>query len=62
MLLERMEAAGDDPRRHIQADLPLHAAILEASHNELLRRLSSTLAVALRAGRDLTTRVTEGRS
>lgn len=59
-LLERMEEAGDDPRRHIEADLPLHSAILEASHNELLVRLSSTLGVALRAGRDVTTRVTAG--
>lgn len=59
-LLERFERAANDRRAHIEADLPLHAAILEASHNELLIRLSSTLGVALRAGRDVTTRVTEG--
>jgi GntR family galactonate operon transcriptional repressor len=58
-LLEGVEAAGDDPRMHIETDLPLHAAILEASHNELLVRLSSTLGVALAAGRAVTTRVTE---
>lgn len=58
-LLMGVEAAGDDPRMHIETDLPLHAAILEASHNELLSRLSSTLGVALRAGRTVTTRVTE---
>jgi DNA-binding FadR family transcriptional regulator len=60
VLLERLERAGDDRRAHIEADLPLHSAILEASHNELLARLSSTLGVALRAGRDVTTRVTQG--
>jgi DNA-binding FadR family transcriptional regulator len=59
-LVERLEQAGDDARRHTEADLPLHAAILEASHNELLTRLSNTLGVALRAGRVVTTRVTEG--
>jgi len=59
-LLEGVEAAGHDPRMHIETDLPLHAAILEASHNELLVRLSSTLGVALRAGRAVTTQVTEG--
>jgi GntR family transcriptional regulator, galactonate operon transcriptional repressor len=59
-LFERFELAADDRRAHIEADLPLHAAILEASHNELLVRLSSTLGVALRAGRDVTTRVTQG--
>ncbi len=59
-LIERLEAAGDDARKHTEADLPLHAAILEASHNELLTRLSSTLGVALRAGRVVTTRVSEG--
>lgn len=58
-LLEALAQAGDDPSRHTAADLPLHAAILEASHNELLIRLSSTLAVALRAARDVTARARE---
>jgi len=61
-LLARMEAAGDDHGAYIEADLHLHAAILGASHNELLTRLSSTLAVALQAGRRVTTRIAAGPS
>ena len=58
-LLEDLEHAGGDPEAHTSADLAFHATILEASHNELLVRLSSTLAMALRAAREVTTRAPE---
>lgn len=61
-LLERMERAGDDRPAYIEADLALHAAILTATRNELLVRLSGTLEVALQAGRDVTTRIPRGPS
>ena len=58
-LFRRMEAA-TQAEAYIEADLPFHAAVLGASHNELLVRMSSTLAVAHRAGRRITARVESG--
>ena len=49
-----------DLETYIEADLPFHAAILKASHNELLMGLSSTLEVALRAGLRITSRTEAG--
>ena len=59
-LYERMAATTSDREAYIGADLAFHASVLAASHNELLMRLSSTLAVALQAGREVTTRVEAG--
>ena len=59
-LMDRMTEAGDDRAAYTRADLQLHALILEASHNELLARMSGTLADALQAGRDVTTLIRFG--
>lgn len=61
-LLVRMDGSLGDRRDYIAADLDLHAAILQATHNELLIQLTGTLAVAWRASRDVTTRVPGGMS
>ena len=51
----RLEAvAVADDAGYIDADMAFHAAILEASHNDLLTRLGDTIAVALRFSRELT--------
>ncbi len=59
-LLERLDASSDDLAAYIATDLELHSAILEATHNELLIRMSGTLTAALEAGRAVTTRVPGG--
>jgi len=55
----RMEIAINDVEAYITADLRLHMSILAASHNELLQQMSSTVNMALRASRVVTTRVPE---
>lgn len=59
LISELGEATGDTPR-YIAIDLALHGAILAATHNDLLERLTSTVGVALRAARGVTTRVPGG--
>ncbi len=61
-LLARMGGSLGDRRDYIAADLDLHAAILQATHNELLLQMTGTLTVAWRASRDVTTRVPGGMS
>lgn len=61
-LLGQMNEAGDDPGAYTAADLRFHAAILSATHNELLARLTGTLAVAMQAARAITTRIPAGPS
>jgi GntR family transcriptional regulator, galactonate operon transcriptional repressor len=59
-LMDRLAAAVDDPEEYVAADLALHASILDATHNQLLAELTSTLSVALRAGRTTSTQVPSG--
>jgi DNA-binding FadR family transcriptional regulator len=47
--LEEMSAAGTDPVAVTAADLRFHRALLAATHNELLIRMSSIIEVGLRA-------------
>lgn len=61
-LLAEMAVAVSRNPAYIEADLRFHGAILTATHNELLGRLTSTLAVALQAARRITTRVPGGPS
>lgn|SRR5664280_216947 len=59
-LMDQLAAAVDDPEEYVAADLALHASILDATHNQLLAELTSTLSVALRAGRTISTQVPSG--
>lgn len=59
-LLERMEAAATDPQRYIDADLQFHAAILAASHNELLEQMTRSISVALTISRRITVQLEGG--
>lgn len=52
----RMEACIHDPTAYAAADLELHAAILRATHNELLTLLTATISEGLVASRDVTVR------
>jgi DNA-binding FadR family transcriptional regulator len=52
----RMEACIDDPAAYAVADLDLHAAILRATHNELLVLLTHPISEGLIASRDVTVR------
>lgn len=61
-LTDALDAATDDIGRYVAIDLALHGAILEATHNDLLARLTTTVEVALRAARQLTTRIPGGPS
>lgn len=59
-LVDDLEAAADDPENYIPTDLALHAAILQATHNELLARMTGTIAVALAASRRITVQAAGG--
>jgi DNA-binding FadR family transcriptional regulator len=61
-LLEEMVRTVDHPyaEAYVDVDLELHAAILHATHNEMLAQMTSTLGTALQAGRTVTTRVPGG--
>ena len=59
-LLEELDRAADDTDRYIAADLELHGAILQATHNELLGRMTGTIRVALAASRRISVRVPGG--
>lgn len=53
----RMEETLGDPDPFISADLEFHAAIIGASHNELLEQMATAIGVALRGSREITIRV-----
>lgn len=55
--LGAMREGVDDADAYIAADLLFHAAILGASHNELLEQLGGTMRAVFRASRDVSTRV-----
>ncbi len=59
-LVRALDAVADDPDRYIPIDLELHAAILRATHNELLAHMTGTIAVALAASRRITVKVPGG--
>lgn len=59
-LVHELDRIADDPERYIAVDLDLHAAILGATHNELLARMTGTIRVALAASRRITVRVPGG--
>lgn len=58
-LCTAMQAAADAPS-YIAADLALHEAILEATHNELLVQMTHAIVLALRAGRTITVQAAGG--
>lgn len=53
----RMWMAIEDTEAFIGADLEFHTALLSAAHNELLLRMGGTIGAALRASREVTTRL-----
>jgi GntR family transcriptional regulator, galactonate operon transcriptional repressor len=53
--LNRMKASVDDTDAFVDADLAFHAAIVEATENQLLIHLNSMMAVALHAQRRIHT-------
>lgn len=59
-LVQELDQIADDPERYIAVDLDLHGAILRATHNELLGRMTGTIRVALAASRRITVRVPGG--
>lgn len=59
-LLAELDSASDDTDRYIAADLELHGAILRATHNELLARMTGTIWVALAASRRISVRAPGG--
>jgi DNA-binding FadR family transcriptional regulator len=59
-LVDELEAAADDPESYIPTDLALHAAILQATHNELLAQMTGAIAVALAASRRITVKAPGG--
>jgi GntR family transcriptional regulator, galactonate operon transcriptional repressor len=61
LLLERMELGVSDEIAYMEADIDFHAAILRATHNDLLGQMIATVANALEATRPITARVTGGR-
>jgi len=59
-LVERLEEVSDESERYIPIDLELHSTILQATHNELLARMTGTLSVALAASRRITVKAPGG--
>lgn len=59
-LVTELGQATDDVARYVRTDLALHAAILWATHNDLLARMTSTIDIALQAARVITTKVPGG--
>jgi DNA-binding FadR family transcriptional regulator len=53
----RMEETLGDSEPFISADLEFHAAIIGASHNELLEQMVTAIGAALRGSREITIRV-----
>lgn len=58
----RMEMSVEDDNAYIAADMQFHAAIVKASHNELLEQIINTIRVALVASRKVTTQIPGGSS
>lgn len=56
---QRMELSVGDPAMFIEADRDFHATIFLASHNELLREMTSLIARAVQASVTLTSRSPE---
>lgn len=54
---QRMDNTLAETERFIDADMQFHAIILAACHNELLQEMSSTISIALRSSRMITTQV-----
>jgi DNA-binding FadR family transcriptional regulator len=59
-LMHELDGVADDLDRYIAVDLELHAAILRATHNELLARMTGTIRVALDASRRITVKAPGG--
>jgi GntR family transcriptional regulator, galactonate operon transcriptional repressor len=53
----RMEEGVSSPETYIPADLEFHAAICAAAHNEMLQKITATLATPLQASRVVTSRL-----
>lgn len=59
-LVHELDGVADEPERYIPVDLALHGAILQATHNELLARMTRTIEVALAASRRITVKAPGG--
>lgn len=53
----RMEEGVNSPEAYIPADLAFHAAICAAAHNEMLQKITATLAPSLQVSRVVTSRL-----
>ncbi|HEY6409514.1 MAG TPA: FadR/GntR family transcriptional regulator [Ktedonobacteraceae bacterium] len=53
----RMEEGVNSPETYIPADLAFHAAICAAAHNEMLQKITVTLAPSLQVSRVVTSRL-----
>jgi len=53
----RMGEVVDSPEAYIPADLQFHAAICAAAHNEMLQKITATLATSLQMSRVVTSRL-----
>jgi GntR family transcriptional regulator, galactonate operon transcriptional repressor len=53
----RMEEGVNSPETYIPADLEFHAAICGAAHNEMLQKITATLATSLQVSRIVTSRL-----
>lgn len=58
---EALARAADDPTAFIEADLLLHAAVLDATGNRLVRELVAAIETALRLGRLVQAHAVDGR-
>lgn len=54
---QRMEKGVNSPETYIPADLAFHAAICAAAHNEMLQKITATLAPSLQVSRIVTSRL-----
>lgn len=53
----RMEEGVNSPQTYIPADLEFHIAICTAAHNEMLQKITATLATSLQVSRAVTSRL-----
>jgi GntR family transcriptional regulator, galactonate operon transcriptional repressor len=54
---QRMDEGVNTPEVYIPADLAFHAAICAAAHNEILQKITATLATSLQVSRVVTSRL-----
>jgi DNA-binding FadR family transcriptional regulator len=54
---QRMEEGVNSPETYIPADLAFHSAICAAAHNEMLQKITATLAPSLQVSRIVTSRL-----